>query len=48
MEQQVPEVGTEAADFTLRATGDQTVTLSQYRGEKNVILAFYALDWTGG
>ena len=25
-----------------------SVTLSQYRGEKNVVLAFYALDWTGG
>ena len=48
MDQQVPEVGAEAPDFTLRATGDQTITLSQYRGEKNVILAFYALDWTGG
>ena len=48
MEQQVPEVGVEAPAFTLRATGDQSITLSQYRGEKNVILAFYALDWTGG
>ena len=48
MEQQVPEVGAEAPDFTLAATGSQKITLSQYRGEKNVILAFYALDWTGG
>jgi len=48
MEQQVPEVGAEAPEFTLRATGNQEITLSQFRGEKNVILAFYALDWTGG
>ena len=48
MEQQIPEIGTEAPDFTLPATGGQSITLSQYRGEKNVILAFYALDWTGG
>ena len=48
MEQQVPEVGAEAPDFTMAATGKQSITLSQYRGEKNVILAFYALDWTGG
>ncbi len=44
----MPEVGAEAPDFTLPATGGQSVTLSQFRGEKNVILAFYALDWTGG
>ena len=44
----VPVVGEEAPDFTLRATSDQEITLSQYRGQKNVVLAFYVLDWTGG
>ena len=44
----VPAVGEAAPDFTLRATGDQTITLSQYHGQKNVVLAFYVLDWTGG
>lgn len=48
MEQQVPAVGTEAPDFSLPATGGQNIALSQYRGAKNVILAFYSLDWTGG
>lgn len=48
MEQVVPEVGQEAPDFTLPATGGATITLSQYRGEKFVVLAFYVLDWTGG
>ena len=36
--------------FSLASTcaiGD-SVTLSQYRGQKNVVLAFYVLDWTGG
>ena len=48
MEQRVPEVGQEAPDFTLPATGGETITLSQYRGQKAVVLAFYVLDWTGG
>jgi peroxiredoxin len=47
MEHVVPEVGQEAPDFTLRATIGETVMLSQYRGQKNVVLAFYELDWTG-
>jgi len=42
-------VGDAAPDFTLKAAIRErqvTVTLSQYRGEKNVVLAFYPLDWT--
>ena len=42
------QVGHEAPDFTLPATIGDKVTLSQYRGEKNVLLAFYILDFTGG
>ena len=48
MQESVPAVGQVAPDFTLPATMGDTVTLSQYRGHKNVVLAFYALDWTGG
>jgi peroxiredoxin len=48
MQESVPVVGQEAPDFTLPATMGDAVTLSQYRGRKNVVLAFYALDWTGG
>lgn len=47
----VPEPGQEALDFTLEAvTAGVTgpVMLSDYRGRKNVVLAFYVLDWTGG
>ena len=39
------KVGDQAPDFTLKAHGDRTVSLSDYRG-KNVFLVFYPLDWT--
>lgn len=42
------QVGQEAPDFTLAATKGDKVTLSQYKGTKNVLLAFYILDFTGG
>lgn len=38
-------VGTPAPDFTLRATPDQSVSLSEFRGQP-VILAFYPADWS--
>ena len=37
--------GTAAPDFTLRATPDQHVSLSDFRG-RPVILAFYPSDWS--
>lgn len=37
--------GETAPDFTLSATPEKTVTLSDLRG-KNVILAFYPADWS--
>lgn len=37
--------GTEAPDFALHSTPDQTLTLSELRG-KPVILAFYPADWS--
>lgn len=43
------EVGAVAPDFDLPAvTGDRRhrVRLSDFRGKKNVVLAFYPLDWT--
>ncbi len=39
------EVGQQAPDFTLEGS-QGTVTLSQYRGQKNVLLAFYPGDFT--
>ena len=38
-------VGQIAPDFTLTATHNRTITLSQYRG-KNVVLVFFPLAWT--
>jgi hypothetical protein len=45
------KVGDIAPDFTLKYfDGDdlKDVTLSQYRGKKNVVLAFYIFAFTGG
>lgn len=40
------KVGDEAFDFTLPAIGGEKVTLSQYRGEKNVVISFVPAAWT--
>ena len=40
-------VGTTAPDFTLRDQNQQRVTLSSYRGDKNVLLVFFPLAFTG-
>jgi len=42
------KVGDVAPDFTLRSDQGTTVKLSDYRGKKTVILAFYVLAFTGG
>ncbi|MBN2719681.1 MAG: thioredoxin domain-containing protein [Proteobacteria bacterium] len=41
-----PRVGEEAPDFTLPSTQDTDVTLSDYRGEKNVLLTFLPAAFT--
>lgn len=41
------EVGQEAPDFTLKNPDDEDVTLSSFRGEKNVVLVFYTLAFSG-
>jgi hypothetical protein len=38
-------VGSVAPDFSLRTLAGETVTLSDFRGEKNVILVFYRGHW---
>lgn len=40
------EVGDKAPDFTLQSTMGEKVSLSDYAGKKNVVLAFYFLNWT--
>lgn len=42
------KVGDRAPDFTLNDTEGQQVKLSDFRGKKNVVLAFYVLAFTGG
>ncbi len=40
------EVGQEAPDFRLKGPGGAFVTLSEYRGQQNVVLAFYPLAFS--
>ncbi len=40
------EVGQEAPDFTLKDQNNQPVSLSQFRGTKNVVLLFYPLAFS--
>jgi hypothetical protein len=42
------KVGDMAPDFTMAGTDGKTYKLSDFRGQKNVVLAFYVLAFTGG
>jgi len=42
------KVGDIAPDFTLTDTAGKKVTLSEFRGKNNVVLAFFVLAFTGG
>ncbi len=42
------KVGDTAPEFTLLDTARKPVKLSDFRGKKNVVLAFYVLAFTGG
>jgi hypothetical protein len=47
----MPKVGDTAPDFTLKyfdGNDLKDVKLSEYRGKKNVVLAFYIFAFTGG
>lgn len=41
------EVGSQAPAFELKDNHGRTVTLSEFRGEKNVVLLFYPFAFTG-
>ncbi len=41
------EIGQEAPDFTLKDPAGEVVTLSSFRGSKNVVLVFYPLAFSG-
>ena len=40
-------VGQDAPDFTLKDQGGNDVTLSSFRGDRNVVLVFYPFTFTG-
>lgn len=42
------KVGMPAPDFSLNNTEGKPVKLSDFKGKKNVVLAFYVLAFTGG
>jgi thioredoxin-dependent peroxiredoxin len=42
------KIGDVAPDFTLTDTAGKQVKLSDFKGKKNVVLAFYVLAFTGG
>ena len=42
------DVGQAAPDFKLPAHNGETIELSQYKGEKNVVLSFHIFSFTGG
>jgi cytochrome oxidase Cu insertion factor (SCO1/SenC/PrrC family) len=47
----MPKVGDVAPDFTLEyfdGNDSKEVSLSQYRGKKNVVLGFFIFAFTGG
>ncbi|EDL66525.1 Alkyl hydroperoxide reductase/ Thiol specific antioxidant/ Mal allergen [Bacillus sp. SG-1] len=42
------KVGDKAPDFTLSSTRKEKISLSDYHGKQNVLLAFYPLNFTPG
>ena len=42
----IPDVGQVAPDFTLKSNQDGEVSLADFKGEKNVVLVFYPLDFS--
>jgi hypothetical protein len=42
------QIGETAPDFSLSATTQEKITLSDYRGKKNIVVAFYGMDFTPG
>lgn len=42
------KVGDTAPAFTLPATTTEKISLSDYKGKKSVVVAFYGMDFTPG
>ena len=45
--QNSPQVGDDAPEFTAASTSGSDVSLSSFRGKRNVLLAFFPLAFTG-
>ncbi|QCJ44622.1 redoxin domain-containing protein [Bacillus sp. S3] len=42
------KVGDMAPGFSLDATTKEKISLADYKGKKNVVVAFYGMDFTPG
>ena len=42
------QVGEQAPEFTLPSAYEGNISLSQYRGQKHVVLSFHVFDFTAG
>ncbi|MBO0959336.1 redoxin domain-containing protein [Neobacillus sp. MM2021_6] len=42
------KIGDVAPNFSLTATTKEQIALSDYKGSKNVVVAFYGMDFTPG
>jgi peroxiredoxin len=42
------KIGDSAPEFSLTATLKDKIALSDYRGKKSVVVAFYGMDFTPG
>jgi peroxiredoxin len=42
------KIGDSAPDFSLPSTTKEKLSLSDYRGIKNIVVAFYGMDFTPG
>ncbi|MBY0095982.1 redoxin domain-containing protein [Mesobacillus maritimus] len=42
------KIGDHAPDFSLPATKQEQITLADYRGKLNIVVAFYGMDFTPG
>ena len=47
-ENMAAEIGDLAPDFTLPSVSEGDISLSQYRGQKHVVLSFHVFDFTSG
>ena len=45
---EMPNVGEKAPNFSLPISREEKVGLGDFLGKKNIVLAFYPLDFTGG